>query len=109
MRTSTRQQYLLYAPRKKRENAKTMPKTNENKAEKMKNNDKHTQLHVFFVCFTLCFLCYKIMLVPCIMAGTPDMSIHMSHLGLSGAVFISHGAATFFHAYVYVHMLLTMG
>lgn len=43
------------------------------------------------------------------MAGTPDMSIHMSHLGLSGAVFISHGAATFFHAYVYVHMLLTMG
>ena len=52
MRTFTRQQYLLYAPRK----------NCENKAKNtVKKNDKHAQLH----CFAFLLL-YTIILAPCI-------------------------------------------
>ena len=76
MRTVTRQQYLLYAPRtkakKKRKNNAKIKRTNceNNVNKKVEKSDKHEQLHVFAFLFALPFaknmLLYRFILATCI-------------------------------------------
>ena len=70
----TRQQYLLYPPRKKAEKSKT-------NAKKSEKSDKYAQLQFFFfVCFTCCFFllcfCFFFWLLVS-MAGVPDTKLDL--------------------------------
>ena len=86
MRTFTRQQYLLYPPRKKR--GKKKRNKCENKAKKCKNKaEKNTNAFLFALpcaSFLLCVCFIKIFWLLVSMAGVPDINIYIQYIFICG-------------------------